>query len=309
MNSTGGSYTFQDVDPLFGELRVDGDRIGLRCVPAIAPELLRMCVMEAVTDAEYTGIMSHVTSNHAECGESCSVGDDEMRGGALSSKTNQVGVSVYPAGPLDLNTSLRFAGRNRHGSLLRADYRTVWEELTLSEKLVMHVLLTTPHMLRCLGAAMLCLQNLLLGVQGGRPVIKTAATAPVACVHRQQRVPSRNRARKRQSRIRSVPLPLCSARSIYVCITGCCYAAIHCNPAATSKSGVRSVKRSSRPAGESLGMVSARATVCRLAQSERTTGDARTADPDQLSRGEPVSRHSSRRGLQQGGQSGLDHSS
>ena len=100
MNSTGGSYTFQDVDPLFGELRVDGDRIGLRCVPAIAPELLRMCVMEAVTDAEYTGIMSHVTSNHAECGESCSVGDDEMRGGALSSKTNQVGVSVYPAGPL-----------------------------------------------------------------------------------------------------------------------------------------------------------------------------------------------------------------
>jgi hypothetical protein len=38
-----------------------------------------MSVMEAATDAEYTGIMSRVTSKHAECGESCSMDDEEMR--------------------------------------------------------------------------------------------------------------------------------------------------------------------------------------------------------------------------------------
>ena len=106
MSSTGGSYAFQDVDPLFGELRKDGDRIGLRCVPAIAPELLRMCVMEAVTDAECTGIMSRVTSKHAECDEWCCAVDEVMTRWLLSSKTNQVGVSVYPAGPLDIKDSL-----------------------------------------------------------------------------------------------------------------------------------------------------------------------------------------------------------
>jgi hypothetical protein len=30
MNSTDGSYAFQDVDPSFGELRKDGDGIGLQ---------------------------------------------------------------------------------------------------------------------------------------------------------------------------------------------------------------------------------------------------------------------------------------